>query len=286
MLFFYVLLAAIVLSIISRTILILEQYERGVRFRLGRYLDTIGPGPIIIWPGLDSVDVIDIRLKALDVPSQKVITKDNAVVMIDAFLYYEPVKPELLILKVKDFEYAVLQLAQTTMRSIIGEMTFDEAITSREKMNAKLMDRLDHVIEMWGARLISIEIRELIPTSRKLLLAMNLQVAGERSRRASVLEAEGFKESAILNAQGDRDKLLIEAEGTRQSMVLLANGEAVALKEVATQASESINGPAMSLWQIGMFEEIGKSKDTTLFMPYNTKELTKAFRGIEGKRGD
>ena len=284
--FFYVLLAAIVLSIISRTILILEQYERGVRFRLGRYMDTIGPGPTIIWPGLDAVEVIDMRLKALDVPSQKVITKDNAVMMMDAFLYYEPVKPEYLIRKVKDFEYAVVQLAQTTMRSIIGEMTFDEAITSREQMNAELMDRLDHIVEMWGARLISIEIRELQPTSRKLLLAMNLQVAGERKRRAAVLEAEGFKESAILNAQGDREKLLIEAEGTRQSTIMLANGEAVALKTVALQASESITGPAMTLWQLGMLEEVGKSKDSTLLLPYNINELTKAFLGIEGKRGD
>ncbi len=284
--FFYILLGVILFSILLRTILILEQYERGVRYRLGRYLDTIGPGPTIIWPGLDAVDVVDMRMKALDIPAQKVITKDNAVLIIDAFLYYTPVRPELLMLKVKDFEYAIVQLAQTTMRSIIGEIAFDEAITSREEMNAELMDKLDHVVEMWGARLIAVEIRELLPASRKLAFAMNLQVAGERSKRAAVLEAEGFKESAILNAHGDRDKLLIEADGQMKSMVLLARGEADALKEVANQASESIEGPAMTLWQLRMLEEVGKSKDSTLLMPYNVKELTKAFRGIEGRRGD
>ncbi|MFH1470568.1 MAG: SPFH domain-containing protein [Candidatus Micrarchaeota archaeon] len=284
--FFYVLLAAIVLSILSRTILVLDQYERAVRYRLGKFLDVLGPGVTIIWPGLDAVEVVDMRVKTLDIPEQKVITKDNAVIMIDAFLYYVPVRPDLLILKVKDFEYAIVQLAQTTLRSIVGEHTFDQAISNREQVNLEIMDKLDDVVERWGAKLIAIEIRELLPASRKLTFAMNVQVAGERKRRAAVLEAEGFKTAAILNAEGDRDQACIEAEGTRQAMIILANGEAEALKRVAVQASESITGPAMTLWQLGMVEELGKNKDSTLLMPYNIKSLTKAFRGIEGKRGD
>jgi regulator of protease activity HflC (stomatin/prohibitin superfamily) len=225
------------------------------------------------------------RMKTLDVPKQKVITKDNAIVMIDAFLYYEPVHPELLILRVKDFEYAIVQLAQTTMRSIMGEMTFDEGLYQREAMNSELMDKLDDVVERWGARLISIEIRELMPASAELTLAMNMQMAGERTKRAAILEAEGFKESAILNAQGDQQKLCLEADGEMRAMVKLASGEADALKAVATQASESISGPAMTLWQLNMLEEVGKNKDSVMLMPYNIVELTKAFRGIEGKRG-
>ncbi len=283
--FFYIVLGVIALSILSRSLLVLDQYERGVRYRLGRYLDVLGPGLNILYPALDVIEVVDMRMKTLDVPKQKVITKDNAIVMIDAFLYYEPVHPELLILRVKDFEYAIVQLAQTTMRSIIGEMTFDEGLYQREAMNSELMDKLDDVVERWGARLISIEIRELMPASAELTLAMNMQMAGERTKRAAILEAEGFKESAILNAQGDQQKLCLEADGEMRAMVKLASGEADALKSVATQARESICGPAMTLWQLNMLEEVGKNKDSVILMPYNIVELTKAFQGIEGKRG-
>ena len=282
---FYIVLGVIALSILSRSLLVLDQYERGVRYRLGRYLDVLGPGLNILYPALDVIEVVDMRMKTLDVPKQKVITKDNAIVMIDAFLYYEPVHPELLILRVKDFEYAIVQLAQTTMRSIIGEMTFDEGLYQREALNSELMDKLDDVVERWGARLISIEIRELMPASAELTLAMNMQMAGERTKRAAILEAEGFKQSAILNAQGDQQKLCLEADGEMRAMVKLASGEADALKAVATQASESITGPAMTLWQLNMLEEVGKSKDSVILMPYNIVELTKAFQGIEGKRG-
>jgi len=283
--FFPVLILVILASIGSRSLLILNEFERGVRYRLGRYIGIVGPGLNFLYPGIDAVEVVDMRVKTLDVPKQALITKDNAAVTVDAFLYYQPVAPDLLLLRVKDFEYAIVQLAQTTMRSIVGGLAFDEAISQRERINTELMDQLEHMAEMWGARIIAIEVRELLPASRALMNAMNMQISGERNKRAMILVAEGAKLSQIMHAEGEQISLRIQADGAKTATVNLAQGEAKALGTVAL-AAEGITGPAMSLWQMGMLKEVGSSKGSTLVLPYHMSDLTKAFRGIEGTRGE
>lgn len=283
--FFYVIVLIIILTILSRSIIVLEQFERGVRFRLGRYLDVVGPGLIFIIPAMDIIEVIDMRIKTIDVPWQTVITRDNVMIGIDAIIYYVPVNPESLILQVKEFEYATTRLAQTTVRSIVGDMDFDNVQSEREKINEQLKDRLDDVVEKWGVRLLMVEIAEVKPLRGDIVVAMVKQVAAERIRKALILEGEGTKVALTLNGEAERETAKLTADGDAKAMVNLADGEARALRTVAREAARSITGAAMTLWQMGMLEEVGSSKGSTLFMPYNVTELTsKAFKGIEGEK--
>jgi len=278
--FFFVMLVVFFFAILSRSIAVIMQYEEGVRFRLGRYVGTLHPGVNFIYPIVDSVVIVDMRLKALDIPPQLAITKDNAAIRVDGVLYYRPVKIDQLILKVVEFEFATVYIAQTTLRSVIGNMLLDEVLIGRERINKELMHKLEDFIERWGVEIQSIEIQEVMPADEQILVAMTKQVSAERMRRARVLEAESKMTSAIMNAEGDRQAAILKGEAGKQSMELLAEGEAKAMETVGLQAQKSVKDEALTWYELEMFKQMNQNESSTIVFPFGLKWINESLKGM------
>ncbi|MBN1253906.1 MAG: slipin family protein [Deltaproteobacteria bacterium] len=190
--------------ILSAAIKILREYERGVIFRLGRLVGTRGPGLIIIIPGIEKMVRMSLRTVVLDVPPQDVITKDNVSIKVNAVIYFRVMIPQDAVVQVEDFLYATGQLAQTTLRSIVGQAELDEILAEREKINHRLQNILDKQTDMWGIKVSMVEIKH-IDLPQEMQRAMAKQAEAERERRAKVINAEGefqaaqrLKEAAVI----------------------------------------------------------------------------------------
>ena len=194
----WLLFAVVVGMIAFSAIKILNEYERGVVFRLGRLVATRGPGLIILIPGVEKMIKVSLRLVTLDVPPQDIITRDNVSVKVNAVVYFRVMTPEKAIVEVENFLYATSQLAQTTLRSICGEAELDDLLSEREKLNLKLQEILDHQTDPWGIKVANVEIKHIdLPDEMKR--AMAKQAEAERERRAKVIHAAGeFEASAKL----------------------------------------------------------------------------------------
>lgn len=245
---------------------ILKEYERGVNMRMGRFTGVVGPGLVIVLPMIDDVRVVDLRTRTLEVPRQDVITKDNATVGVDAVIYYKVVDPERVVIRVEDFQFATIRLAQTTLRSIIGDMALDDVLSKREVINTKLRETLDEATDKWGVKAEAVEIREIEPPTT-IQEAMTKQMAAERNKRAMILESEGARQSQILQAEGQKESAILNSEGQRQAKILLAKGEAESIKLVADAAKTYLSGSALTLWQLKALEEVGKSPSTKFVVP-------------------
>ena len=176
------------------------------------------------------------REQVVDVPPQEVITSDNVVVSVDAVVFYEPTDPQRLVYNIADFVLAITKLAQTNLRNLVGDLQLDGALTSRDRINAALREILDEATDKWGVRVVRVEIQRIDPPP-DVMAAMHEQMKAERTRRATVTEAEGFRESEITRAEGDKQSRILEAEGQRQSAILAAEGEAQAVQTVADAES-------------------------------------------------
>ncbi len=180
-------LAAITLA---NSLRVLREYERGVVFRLGRYVGTRGPGLIILVPFIERMEKVSLRTIAMDVPPQDVITRDNVSVRVNAVLYFRVVEPEKAIIDVEDFLFATSQLAQTSLRSVLGQAELDELLAEREKLNAEVQTILDEATDPWGIKVVTVEMKDVdLPMEMKR--AMAKQAEAERERRAKVIHAEG-----------------------------------------------------------------------------------------------
>jgi regulator of protease activity HflC (stomatin/prohibitin superfamily) len=211
---------------------IIRPYERGLVERLGRYKATVNPGLRIIFPFFEQVIRVDMRERVVDVPPQEVITEDNVVVSVDAVVFYEATDPRRLVYNVANFLVAVTKLAQTSLRNVVGDMQLDEALTSREVINARLRDILDDATDKWGTKVVRVEIQRIDPPP-DVVDAMHHQMKAERTRRAVVTEAQGSRESAVTRATGEKQAAILSAEGRRQSQILEAEGQAEATRAVA-----------------------------------------------------
>jgi len=169
------------------------------------------------------------REQVIDVPPQEVITQDNVAVSVDAVVYFEPTDPQKLLYNISNFVLAVTKLAQTNLRNVVGEMSLDEAFTSRERVNASLRQILDEATDKWGVRVVRVEIQRIDPP-QDVMHAMHEQMKAERSRRAIVTEAEGTREAAITRAEGEKQSAILSAEGVKQKDILTAEGEATATR--------------------------------------------------------
>ncbi len=203
---------------------IVREYQRIVLFRLGRAIGTKGPGLVLINPVIDRTNWVDLRERYLEIPSQTAITGDNAPISIDFIIFYKVVDPQMSVLVVQNFAGAALNVAATTLRSVVGDMPLDDVLSKREDMNALLRVRLDEVTERWGVKVTSVEVREINPPPG-VLEAMTRQMSAERTRRAQVTEAEGQKSAAILASEGQRQAAITLAEGTQKATILAAEGE-------------------------------------------------------------
>lgn len=185
-----IIVLVIVFLIIISGLKILYEYERGVIFRLGRIVGVRGPGFIVVIPFLERMVRVSLRLVTMDVPPQDVITKDNVSVKVNAVVYFRVVEPNRAILQVENYLYATSQLAQTTLRSILGQVELDELLSEREKLNVKLQEVLDKQTDAWGIKVTMVEVK-YVDLPQEMQRAMAKQAEAERERRAKVISAEG-----------------------------------------------------------------------------------------------
>ncbi len=190
----------IILILLSMSIKVVKEYERAVVFRLGRLLGTKGPGLFFIIPFIDSMVKVDLRIVTVDIPEQRTITRDNVTVGVDAVVYYKVFDPEKAVTRIENYHYAVVMLAQTTLRDIIGQVDLDDLLTRRDEINKKLQEILDVLTDPWGIKITAVTIKEVkLPES--MLRAMAKQAEAERWRRARIIEAEGERQAAKIMAE-------------------------------------------------------------------------------------
>ncbi len=237
-------IALIIVLILSSALKKVNQYERGLIERWNAYEKTVEPGLRVVIPFLQRMFRVNMREQVIDVPPQEIITEDNVVVTIDAVIYYQVVDPKRALYEVEDFELAIVKLAQTTLRNIVGEMSLDICLTSREKINLELRKVLDEATDKWGTKVNRIELQRIDPPA-DIQLAMHKQKTAEQERRQIRLLATGRKEAsaqdkegAILRAEGEKQAAILRAEGDARAIELVANAQAEAVKVVSEAANE------------------------------------------------
>jgi regulator of protease activity HflC (stomatin/prohibitin superfamily) len=227
-----IVVAAVVLITLAQGIRIVPQARAGIVERLGRYNRTLDAGLALVIPYVDRVKpLIDLREQVVSFPPQPVITEDNLVVGIDTVIYFTITDPKAVTYEVANPLQAIEQLTVTTLRNVIGGLTLEETLTSRDNVNSQLRVVLDEATGRWGIRVNRVELKSVEPP-RTVQEAMEKQMRAERDRRATILTAEGVKQSAILTAEGDKQSAVLKAEGARTAAILRAEGEAKAIETV------------------------------------------------------
>ena len=233
--FFLVIVLLFCLITLARAARIVRQYEKGLVMRLGKFHAITPSGLTFIVPFVDDLIRVDMREQVISVPPQKLITKDNVTVEVDAVVYYKVVDPVKSQFEVQDFGYACTTLAQTNLRNLIGDRTLDETLVARDMINTNLRHVLDEATNNWGVKATRVEVQKIDPP-RDITEAMSRQMKAERDKRAAVLEADGVKQSQILQAEGFKQSEILKAEGDAQARITRANAEAEAIKLVSTAA--------------------------------------------------
>lgn len=284
--------AVVLFSFVLSAVKVIRPYQRGLVERLGKYHATVEPGLRMIYPVVDRMVRVDMRETVVDVPPQEVITSDNVVVTVDAVVYYEATDPRRLIYNVSNFIAAVVKLAQTNLRNVIGDMELDQALTSSEMINSRLRDILDDATDKWGTRVVRVEIQRIEPP-KDVVESMHHQMRAERTRRAVVTESEGNKQAAITNAEGEKEAAVLQAEALKQSAILEAEGKALAIRAVAeadAMATELVyqaihNGnPSADLIAIKYLEtlqHVANGRATKIFLPTEATALLGTLGGMK-----
>jgi len=269
---------------VANSLRIIRPYEKGLVERLGKFNREIGPGLNVIVPFIERVLKLDLREMVIDVPPQEVITKDNVIVTVDAVIYYQVTEAFRVIYNVGNFEIAAIKLAQTNLRNVIGELELDQTLTSRERINTKLREVLDEATDKWGVKVTRVEIKKIDPPN-DIMEAMSRQMKAERTKRASILEAEGYKQSEILKAEGDKTAAILKAEGEAESKKRVAEAERfklIAEAEGQAQAIISVfksiheGNPTKDIITIKYLEalkEMSQGSATKIFMPYEVSGI-------------
>jgi len=227
----------IALIALARSARVVSQYEKGLVLRLGRYRSTVDSGLTFLVPMIEDLIKVDMRERVINVEPQKVITKDNVSVVVDAVIYYRIVDPVKSTFEVQNFGYAATTLAQTNLRNLIGDKSLDETLTARDTINSNLRLVLDEATNTWGVKVTRVEVQKIDPPA-DITEAMSRQMKAERDKRANILEAEGIKQSQILQAEGVKQSEILRAEGDAQARITRATAEARAV-EMISNAAES-----------------------------------------------
>jgi regulator of protease activity HflC (stomatin/prohibitin superfamily) len=227
-----IVVALVVLVTLARSIRIVPQARAGIVERLGRFHRTLDPGLALIVPYIDRVKpLIDLREQVVSFPPQPVITEDNLVINIDTVIYFQVTDPRAASYEIADYIAAIEQLTVTTLRNVIGGMTLEDTLTSRDQISAALRAVLDDATGKWGIRVNRVELKAVDPPS-SIQEAMEKQMRAERDRRAAILTAEGVKQSQILTAEGEKQSAILRAEGQKQAEILRAEGQSKAIENV------------------------------------------------------
>lgn len=273
-----IILLIIVVAFIAYTIKIIREYERIVVFTLGRLIGAKGPGVVFVIPFIQRVNKIDLRERYLEVPHQTCITKDNAPTDIDFLIYFKVTDATQSVVQVQNFQGASIGIATTTLRAVVGDIPMDELLARREQINQVLRTKLDEVTERWGIKITNVEIREIRPPA-DVQEAMVRQMSAERTRRATVTEADGKREASILVAEGEKKSNILRAEGDKQSAILRAEGYAGALNQIFS-AAKGIDSKTMVLQYLDTLKALGASPSTKYIFPM---ELTQIFASSMSK---
>ena len=267
---------------------VIKQYERIAVFTLGKYSGLMQPGlRLLFWP-FHATHTVDLREEVLDIPRQTNITKDNAPIDIDFLVYMRIMEQqaERAVLEVVDYYGAVVGIATTTLRAVIGEMNVDDVLSQRERINEELRIKLDEITERWGIKVTQVEIREIEP-ARDIQEAMNRQMSAERIRRAVVTEAEGTRQAAVTVAEGEKSAAILRAEGHRQSEILTAEGDqqaavlraegfSTALDKIH-QVATNIDSNTLSLQYFDTLKSLGDSPSSKFIFPMEFTQLLNPF---------
>ena len=273
---------------------IVRQYERLAVFTLGKFNERTGvrgPGlQILIWP-FQTGERIDLREEVINIPRQTNITRDNAPIDIDFLVYLRPIESEAqkVVLEVVNYHQAVIGMATTILRAVIGEMNVDDVLSQRERINQELRIKLDDTTGRWGIRVSAVEIKEIDPAP-EIQEAMNRQMSAERIRRADVTEAEGKRQASITIAEGDKQAEILRAEGNRQAEILTAEGDqqaavlraegfSTALDRIHQVASD-VDTNTISLQYFETLKEMGKGSATKFVFPIEFTNLLGPFAAM------
>lgn len=277
-LFFLVLLAVLGIVTLAKAARIVAQYEKGLVLRLGKYHGMVGSGVTFLLPFVDDLIKVDMRERVISVAPQKVITKDNVTVEVDAVVYYKVVDPAKSQFEVQNFDYACTTLAQTNLRNLIGDRALDETLTARDAINTNLRHALDEATNSWGVKLTRVEVQKIDPP-RDITEAMSRQMKAERDKRAAILDAEGVKQSQILQAEGVKQSEILRAEGDAQARVTRANAEAEAIKLVSNAAETFFKERAEVMRRLEVLNNT-LAQNTKYILPVNSGLIN--VLGLEG----
>ena len=274
-----VVLAVFLFIIAASGVRIVPQARAGVVERLGRYARTLDPGLTLIVPFIDRVKpLIDLREQVVTFPPQPVITEDNLVVGIDTVIYFTVTDPKAATYEIANPLQAIEQLTVTTLRNVIGGLTLEETLTSRDNINSQLRVVLDEATGKWGIRVNRVEIKAIDPPA-SIKESMEKQMRADRDKRAAILTAEGEKQSAILTAEGQRQSAILTAQGEREAAILRAEGEAKAIATVFAAIHEGKPDPGLLAYQyLQMLPQVAASGTGQMWIV--PSELTAALQGL------
>jgi len=263
------LIVLFILSVVTlfASVKIVQQQERGIILRLGKYKAIADPGLNLVMPYIESMIKVDMRERVINVDPQKVITKDNVSVTVDAVIYYKIVDPVKAEFEVEDFGNAATTLAQTNLRNIVGDKTLDETLTARDHINTNLRLVLDEATNGWGVKVTRVEVQKIDPPP-EITDAMSLQMKAEREKRATILEAEGIKQSDITQAEGHKNSEILKAQGDAQAKILRADAEAGAIQRIAESANKYFDVKAQAWERLRVSEAVLKN-NTKYVIPTN-----------------
>ncbi|OIB56435.1 SPFH domain-containing protein [Natrialba sp. SSL1] len=265
------LLLVLVVVTVWSMVEIVDAYDRGALTIFGEYRKLLEPGLNIVPPFVSRVYMFDMRTQTIDVPSQEAITRDNSPVTADAVIYIRVMDATRAFLEVDNYEKAVSNLAQTTLRAVIGDMELDDTLSRREMINERIRQELDEPTDEWGIRVESVEVREVNP-SPDVQRAMEQQTSAERKRRAMILEAQGERRSAVEKAEGDKQSNIIRAQGEKQSQILEAQGDSISTV-LRARSAESMGERAVIDKGMETLAEIGQGESTTFVLPQELSSL-------------
>jgi len=284
MIIVWLVLAAVIFIIAASGKKIIRPFEKGLVERLGKYRREAQPGLQFIIPFIERMIKIDLRETVIDVPPQEVITKDNVVVTVDAIIYYQITDAFRVVYNVASFEIAAIKLAQTNLRNVIGEMELDQTLTSRERINVTLREVLDEATDKWGVKVTRVEIKKIDPP-QDIMDAMSKQMKAERTKRAVILEAEGYKQSEITKAEGDKISAILQAEGQSESIKRVAEANKFKLiAEAEGQADATISvfkaihegdptKDVIAIRYLDALKQIADGKANKVFLPYESSAM-------------
>nr|WP_241634440.1 SPFH domain-containing protein [Fusobacterium gastrosuis] len=286
---FFVLLLVLIALITIKAIKIVPESQVYIVEKLGKYSDSLHSGLNFINPFFDRISrIVSLKEQVVDFEPQAVITKDNATMQIDTVVYFQITDPKLYTYGVERPISAIENLTATTLRNIIGDMTVDETLTSRDIINTKMRQELDEATDPWGIKVNRVELKSILPPN-DIRVAMEKEMKAEREKRAKILEAQAVRESAILVAEGEKQSSILRAEAEKEVRIKEAEGKAQAILEIQKAEAEAIKAlneakpvkEILALKSLEAFEKIADGKATKIIIPSEIQNLASLIQSVK-----